>query len=285
MNRFVSLAGERIGDLIGHVAESGRLARGRALFRKGAVLDLSVTSGTLLAEVRGSTGGSYETTVAASLATPGVIREVADGYDPRDRRSIDHLLHDGVQITPRVTDLAFSCTCADWEEPCKHAIAVLFAFADRVDLDEVELLRWRGIDYSTPSASTTDDEPDDLLDREPDDADRTSPKRNRSRSADVGELRGLLGDTAPAFGPGRRRKRRLTPPRPEPSPALTEFLGRGHRPEPVEVPEFSAAAPLFAEPLDGVLVDVGPRLAEALAIIADRVGADDDEHRHQRRSR
>lgn len=272
MNRFVTLAGERIGDLIGHAVESGRLVRGRALFRKGSVSELTVTSGQISAVVQGSTGTPYDTTVAASLAAPGVIREVAEGYDPEDRHCLDDLIDDGVHIVPRLIDLAYSCSCSDWDDPCKHAAAVLFAFADRVDLDEVELLRWRGIDYSTSSGEGASEA-----------LDEAEPADSSERAAAVDGLRGLLGETAPSFG---RRRTGRPPPAPEPnSPALQAFLGEDLDPAELDLGLLAPAPPLFTDIEGGLLAELGPQLADALSIIVGAVAEEQAERQRLARSR
>ncbi len=51
----------------------------------------------------------------------------------------------GVELIPaRWETLGASCTCPDWENPCKHIAAVLYVFADKLDSDPWMLLAWRG---------------------------------------------------------------------------------------------------------------------------------------------
>jgi len=288
------MAGEAVAELAERVAEAGRLSRGRALFRKGSVSDLAVGEGSVFASVRGSEGDPYETTIATDLAPPGVMRQMVDAYDPTNPMSIDDMIAEGIHVAPRDIDLAFSCDCADWEEPCKHAIAVLLALADRVDLDEAELLRWRGIDLSaeaedagvgtTPvSAAPT---PPPSSDRPPssgrprpwsrssrpversDDGDAPEPESG-DRSAKLSELEALLGDTVVRVPPtdGADSGRTAVPI----DPALAEFLGVGTALEPVDLDEIMPPAPLFADVYLGPLADLGPALAEAIAIITDRL--------------
>ncbi len=174
MSRFVSLAGNEVSELAVRAAEDGRFSRGRALFRKGSVADLSVSEGSIVASVRGSGGDLYEATIGTAAAPPGVVRQVSQAQDPEHQRSLDELIDDGLEICPRDIDLVFGCNCADWDEACKHVVAAILAFADRVDLDESELLRWRGIDLtaladneSTGDADTsTDGHPLDRVEAE-----------------------------------------------------------------------------------------------------------------------
>jgi hypothetical protein len=39
--------------------------------------------------------------------------------------------------------LRIECSCPDWDEPCKHAVAVLLELAERVGDDPGLLLTWR----------------------------------------------------------------------------------------------------------------------------------------------
>lgn len=273
MSRFVSIAGEQMAELVELCAESGRLSRGRALFRKGSVSDLYIIEGSVIGSVRGSRGDDYEATISAVLAPPGVRREVARASEMG--WSIDDLIDEGIEVIPREIDLGFSCDCADWDEPCKHVVALFLAFADRVDLDEAELLHWRGIDPSEAARPESGNEEPDVPQRS---AARprvptrpTSAKRREAteageagnRTARLSKLESLLGDTA-------MRKPTLSeaePPRSTLDPALAEFLGVDSELEPVDVSGISAMAPLFANVELGPLADLGPELAKAIAVI------------------
>ncbi len=307
MSRFASMAGEAVSELAERVAEAGRLSRGRALFRKGSVSDLAVGEGSVFASVRGSEGDPYETTVATDLAPPGVIRQMAEAYDPANPMSIDDMIAEGVHVAPRDIDLAFSCDCPDWEEPCKHAIAVLLALADRVDLDEAELLRWRGIDLAASTGDPAEDSPTPSRARSGSGSRSGSRSRSRSGSRSTGRARSVA-DTAPVQPPtsGQRgeedaetdsddRTARLSqleallgdtvlrvPPtdgagRDEAAapldPALADFLGNDMALDPIDVRALATPTPLFADVQLGPLADLAPALGDALAIIADRLGA------------
>lgn len=296
MSRFVSLAGSQVAELADRAAEAGRLSRGRTLFRKGSVADLSVSEGSIIASVRGSSGDMYETTVGTALAPPGVVRQLGQARDPENPRSIEDLIGEGLEICPRDLDLVFGCDCADWDEPCKHVVAVILAFADRVDLDEAELLLWRGID---PTISRVGDGtvqlPEPPTERRPgrrwrrpetssdpgsDPSKRAAPHdkdghesgnssdEDGDRSATLTELEALLGDTVmrvpSSEDPGSDRVEDQL------DPTMAAFLGIGMTIEPIDVSEIPAPAPLFTEVHLGPLADLGPELAKALATIVAR---------------
>jgi uncharacterized Zn finger protein len=51
----------------------------------------------------------------------------------------------GVLLLPSAwRQLTASCSCPDFENPCKHIAAVLYVFADQLDRDPWLLVTWRG---------------------------------------------------------------------------------------------------------------------------------------------
>ena len=51
----------------------------------------------------------------------------------------------GVALFPASTrDLASSCSCPDWSNPCKHIAAVYYLLAESFDDDPFLILAWRG---------------------------------------------------------------------------------------------------------------------------------------------
>ena len=52
--------------------------------------------------------------------------------------------------------MRFDCTCPDWDDPCKHGVAVLTELAERVAYDPSLLATWRGA--SPPAADEVEDD-------------------------------------------------------------------------------------------------------------------------------
>jgi len=50
----------------------------------------------------------------------------------------------GVQLLPAAGEVVPACSCPDWANPCKHAAAVCYLMASRLDADPFELLALRG---------------------------------------------------------------------------------------------------------------------------------------------
>lgn len=112
-----------VNVLTAGMSDPSRLSRGRTYARQGAVLDLRVEGGELTASVQGSRSRPYDVTVHVAPAA---------SFDTT------------AALVPSRRDLRFSCTCPDWEDPCKHAVAVMVAFAEHVGDQPEVLATWRG---------------------------------------------------------------------------------------------------------------------------------------------
>lgn len=111
------LANALFSIAIASFAEPARLARGRSYAAENAVQRIELDRGTIVATVQGSQPNPYRVIVSvATIETPDL-----SGHDGL-RRNISNLVPDG-------DDFTTSCTCADWDAPCKHAVAALVAFA------------------------------------------------------------------------------------------------------------------------------------------------------------
>lgn len=145
-----------IGVLEGFALGS-RLTRGRAYARRGQVVCLEVAPGVVTARVQGSRATPYR--VALGLAPfPTRVWAAADaalaaeaihaaallaGQLPPELEGVFESV--GARLFPRsVDELRLSCSCPDWEVPCKHLAASFYLLAERFDDDPFELLHWRG---------------------------------------------------------------------------------------------------------------------------------------------
>lgn len=118
--------------LAAEMSDAGRLTRGRRLRADGAVVDLAVGHGAVVARVQGS------------LPTPYVVTlETRPGQRAPSRR-----------------DLTVRCTCPDdagtGQHACKHAVAALLGLADEVLVEPALLARWRRSDDATEPATADD---------------------------------------------------------------------------------------------------------------------------------
>jgi uncharacterized Zn finger protein len=136
---------------------SGRLQRGRSYARKGQVLEFSLTQGKVTAQVQGSRPRPYNVTIGVLPLTTSQWRSVESrlaaqalfrarllaGDMPPE---IEQVFADcGTPLFPRsARDLTMSCSCPDWEVPCKHLAAVCYVLAEAFDADPFTVLAWRG---------------------------------------------------------------------------------------------------------------------------------------------
>ncbi|MCJ7625322.1 MAG: SWIM zinc finger family protein, partial [Anaerolineaceae bacterium] len=134
-----------------------RLDRGRTYARNGSVLNLTIQRGIVSALVKGSRRSPYETNVAIRINGEKEWDTVMDalskqaiyaakllaGQMPEDIERIFQSV--GMSLFPvNRRDITFECSCPDWGDPCKHAAAVYYLFAEELDNDPFLLFHLRG---------------------------------------------------------------------------------------------------------------------------------------------
>jgi uncharacterized Zn finger protein len=237
----------RFIDVLESFRLGGRLDRGRRYARAGQVLDLQVAAGLVSARVQGSRVRPYRVRLETPVLAPSDWERVEQAMAGRAafaaRLLAGEMPHDieetfaaaGVSLFPASPrNLASSCSCPDWSNPCKHVAAVYYLLAEAFDDDPFLIFAWRG----------------------------------RTRSELLGRLRALRGsDTSPAEAPGTSGAGGLVPPLEAPplAESLDRFWSAGDldalriRPRAAEVPD------ALLRQLDPPAVDVAGRdLAELL---------------------
>lgn len=135
---------------------TGRLSRGRSYARRGAVSDLRIAPGVILATVQGSRPFPYSVTVRVSTfsdadwsrvfevigAQLGRTAALLDGELPPE--IVGDASAAGLELLPTVGDVVPRCSCPDPVEPCKHSAAVCYLVAETFDQDPFALLLLRG---------------------------------------------------------------------------------------------------------------------------------------------
>lgn len=148
---------QRFVDMLESFGLGGRMERGRRYARKGQVLSIDVTPGTLHARVQGSRQTPYDVVIAIRTPTKpqwsklidamservGFVARLLAGEIPPDlEAAFDDI---GVPLfPPSWRDVRADCSCPDFGDPCKHVAAVLYVFADQLDDDPWLLLEWKG---------------------------------------------------------------------------------------------------------------------------------------------
>jgi uncharacterized Zn finger protein len=147
----------RFIDVLESLGLQSRLSRGRNYARSGQVLTLDVGTGHVTATVQGSRIKPYRvkltvdplTTqqwrrVEKALAARAVFRaRLLAGEMPAEIEEV--FAGCGTPLFPKsLKDLEMTCTCPDWEVPCKHLAAVCYVLAEAFDDDPFAMLAWRG---------------------------------------------------------------------------------------------------------------------------------------------
>ncbi len=148
---------QRFLEVLESFALGSRLTRGKNYARRGQVLSLSVAPGMVTASVQGSRKTPYKVTIAlpafGELVWAKVEISLAEQAIHSARLLAGEMPHDlealfaaaGAPLFPeRANDLAQSCSCPDWEVPCKHLAATFYLLAEHFDEDPFAILLWRG---------------------------------------------------------------------------------------------------------------------------------------------
>ncbi|HET6233084.1 MAG TPA: SWIM zinc finger family protein [Longimicrobiaceae bacterium] len=148
---------KRFLDALAQVADTSRLGRGRSYARSGQVMRLKVAPGVVTANVQGSRVTPYAVRITlvpftdaewaraeAELAAQALnLAALLAGEMPRDVE--EAFAAAGLHLFPTsAKELASSCSCPDWADPCKHTAAVYYILAEAFDADPFLVLAWRG---------------------------------------------------------------------------------------------------------------------------------------------
>ncbi len=147
----------RFIDVLESFGMKSRLTRGRSYARSGQVLSLEISSGYVTAAVQGSRVKPYRVRLKVLPLTTRQWRRVEQELAARAvfrarllAREMPAEIEDvfaacGTPLFPKSPrDLEMSCSCPDWEVPCKHLAAVCYVLAEAFDDDPFAVLAWRG---------------------------------------------------------------------------------------------------------------------------------------------
>lgn len=147
----------RFLEVLESFAIGSRLTRGKNYARRGQVISLEVDPGVVTASVQGSRRTPYRVSIALPVFSELVWAKVEvtlteqaihsarllAGEMPHDLEEV--FLAAGAPLFPqRAKDLTLSCSCPDWEVPCKHVAATFYLLAESFDDDPFAILLWRG---------------------------------------------------------------------------------------------------------------------------------------------
>lgn len=134
-----------------------RLERGRRYIRTGAVVDLKIQKGKILARVQGRRKTPYKVEIRISPLSEercqkiissceskiSSLERLLEGDFPEEMKEV-FLEKEGLFPTP--WEISFQCSCPDWALLCKHVAAVLYGVGVRFDENPLLFFELRGID-------------------------------------------------------------------------------------------------------------------------------------------
>lgn len=126
---------------------ANRIDRGRSYVRHGAVLDLQITQGKIMALVQGSTSKPYKVEITidplSKQTWEAVVKECAGKIDslqeliagkfPKGLSELFTLKDKGLFPAPK--EITLTCNCPDPAKMCKHVAATLYGVGARFDDD------------------------------------------------------------------------------------------------------------------------------------------------------
>lgn len=128
------LAATMLSVTVASMGDPARFRRGKSIQLEGGVQRLEIEPGLLRASVIGSRPDPYSVVVSA----PTIDRPTGPVGDSSGvaRSMISGLLPDKAHVLT-------SCTCPDFDDPCKHSMAALLAFAEQLTSQPRLLVEWR----------------------------------------------------------------------------------------------------------------------------------------------
>jgi uncharacterized Zn finger protein len=143
-----------------------RLPRGRSYVRHGAVIDLRILAGKVIALVSGTS--IYEVDVKIRSLPPKSWSKLASECTKRIDSLVDLLrgrLPTQVMelvtrkqggLFPTPNEISFECSCPDWAGMCKHVAAALYGVGVRLEEKPELLFELRGVDHTELVGSAAD---------------------------------------------------------------------------------------------------------------------------------
>lgn len=166
-----------VNNLIRYSDYSNRLDRGTAYVRRGAVLDLQITEGTVNAKVQGTRKTPYNVQVEIKPLSKAAwddirakcegriesLKELIDGKFPQDLSELFTNMKNG--LFPSPSDISFNCSCPDWASMCKHVAAALYGVGARLDEDPAIFFVLRNADINQLISSAVAEKSKTLIEK------------------------------------------------------------------------------------------------------------------------
>ena len=134
-----------------------RLDRGKRYVRTGAVVDLKIQKGKVLARVQGRRKIPYKVEIRISPLSEErcqyAIQQCGRKIENLERlvngdfpKELKEMFLGDKGLFPEPKEISFNCSCPDWALMCKHVAAVLYGIGARFDDNPLLFFELRGID-------------------------------------------------------------------------------------------------------------------------------------------
>ncbi len=135
-----------------------RIGRGKTYVRQGAVLDLKISKGQVVALVQGTRAKPYEVIIQINTLSRDKwdqiiimcnnriesLEKLIEGKFPKELEIL--FLEQEYGLFPSPKEIHFNCSCPDWAYMCKHVAAVLYGIGTRLDKDPMLFFTLRDLD-------------------------------------------------------------------------------------------------------------------------------------------
>ncbi|ADK28612.1 hypothetical protein [Corynebacterium pseudotuberculosis] len=148
----------KMRDLVHQYADQGRLKRGRDYARNSNVLNVKLDKSTVSADVAGSQNEPFHVTISLPYrdtddlaAVTAELAELPNGI----KRAKEGKLSEDISEILIGSSAQFWCDCPDHVVCCKHAVAVAYVVADRLEAEPLLAFELRGLDLLKLEQSLT----------------------------------------------------------------------------------------------------------------------------------
>lgn len=138
---------------------ANRIERGKRYVRSGAIVDLQIEKGKILARVQGTRKIPYKVEIRISPLPEEKCQRIIEQCTAK-LENVEQLmagnfssemkaLFEGENgLFPSPKEISFNCSCPDWALMCKHVAAALYGVGARFDEQPLLFFELRGIDFN-----------------------------------------------------------------------------------------------------------------------------------------
>lgn len=176
---------------------SSRLERGKRYIRSGALVDLKIQGGKIMARVQGTRKAPYKVEIHISPLSEERCQEIIQkcgskienlealisGNFPED---LKELFTGSTGLFPSPREISFQCSCPDWALLCKHVAVALYGVGVLVDENPFLFFALRGIDIDRFIDVTLINKTEQMLEN------ARQPSRRIIADAEISGLFGIL---------------------------------------------------------------------------------------------